>query len=116
MKNISPETLIVTKTSQETLIMKNNINNQQGMASVNAETASRISIVSSNTPLKPCPFCGALEVHLIEVKHFSDGEGSYYVACSRCNANQFPDSKDRAIHDWNQREKPDTDTEQAGAA
>lgn len=55
MKNISPETLIVTKTSQEILIMKNNINNQQGMASVNAETVSRISIVSSNTPAKTVP-------------------------------------------------------------
>lgn len=96
--------------------MKNNNNKHPNVSSVNAETLSRISIINSDTPLKPCPYCGALEVLLIEVKHFLDGDDSYYVACSRCNANQFPDSKARAIHDWNQRDKPDTDTKQAGAA
>lgn len=49
------------------------------------------------------------EVRLVEVKYFLDGDDGYYVACTRCNANQFPDSKERAIHDWNQREKPDTE-------
>jgi Lar family restriction alleviation protein len=94
--------------------VKNNINKHQNVSSVDAETHSRISIASSDITLKPCPFCATSEVRLVEVKYFLDGDDGYYVACTHCNANQFPDSKARAIHDWNQREKHDT--EQAGAA
>lgn len=70
---------------------------------------SRINIIASDVPLKPCPFCGAREVNLMEVLDFADEEDAYYVACGCCNANQLPDSKERAIHDWNQREMPDSD-------
>lgn len=35
------------------------------------------------------------------------GDDGYYVACTCCNANQIPDSKERAVHDWNQRENAD---------
>lgn len=65
----------------------------------------KISIINSPVPLKSCPFCGTSEVRLIEVRGFLDGDDGYYVACSGCNANQFPDVKERAIHDWNQREE-----------
>lgn len=74
----------------------------------------KIAIVNSGTQLKPCPFCGNPQVQLIEVKYFFSGGDGYYVACTSCNANQLPDSKEHAVHNWNQREKPDT--EQAGAA
>lgn len=93
--------------------MKNNTNKHPNVSSVDAEILSSISITNNDTPLKPCPFCGVSEVRLIEVKYFLDGDDGYYVACTHCNANQFPDSKERAIHGWNQREKPNT--EQAGA-
>ncbi|MBB8029247.1 Lar family restriction alleviation protein [Escherichia coli] len=63
-----------------------------------------MTCVTSDVALKPCPFCGNPEVQLIEVKYFLDGDDGYYVACTCCNANQLPDSKERAIHDWNQRD------------
>lgn len=73
-----------------------------------------ISIINSEVQLKPCPFCGNPQVQLIGVKYLMDGDDGYYVACTCCNASQIPDSKERAIHDWNQREK--ADTELAGVA
>nr|WP_233268585.1 Lar family restriction alleviation protein [Pantoea sp. BAV 3049] len=60
----------------------------------------------SEFPLKPCPFCGIVEVFLIRVSDFCGNGDAYYVACPNCNANQFPDVKERAIQDWNQRREP----------
>ncbi|HGB4477417.1 TPA: KilA-N domain-containing protein [Salmonella enterica subsp. enterica serovar Chester] len=74
MKNISPETLIVTKTSQETLIVKNNINNQQGMASVNAENLP--VVVGVEIPLDEFGRYNLNTLHKVsgEGKHKSPGE------------------------------------------
>lgn len=67
---------------------------------------ARIAIINSDALLKPCPFCGKREVRLVRVSDFYDQEDAFYVACSDCNASQFPDVKERAIQDWNQRREP----------
>lgn len=59
--------------------------------------------VNNNGVLKPCPFCGNPHVSLVETLCELDGENTYFVNCGCCNASQLPDSKERAIHDWNQR-------------
>ncbi|ECD7243444.1 Lar family restriction alleviation protein [Salmonella enterica] len=66
----------------------------------------RISIINSDVPLKPCPFCGEPEVRLVRVADFCCQGDAFYVACPGCNANQFPDTKERAVQDWNQRREP----------
>ncbi|HEY3984978.1 Lar family restriction alleviation protein [Cedecea sp.] len=65
-----------------------------------------VSIVNSEFPLKPCPSCGTQAVQLVRVTDFGGEKESYYVACTGCNANQFPDVKERAIQDWKQRRDP----------
>lgn len=61
--------------------------------------------------LKPCPFCGNSHISLVETLRELDGESTWFVNCGCCNASQLPDSKESAIHNWNQRDK-DTDGEQ----
>ncbi|KGT91274.1 hypothetical protein NG99_17040 [Erwinia typographi] len=61
--------------------------------------------VNGNGELKPCPFCGNPHVSLVETLRELDGENTYFVNCGCCNASQLPDSKERAVHDWNQREE-----------
>lgn len=51
--------------------------------------------------LLPCPFCGNPEPKLMDA--YFNGETQYYVNCGCCNATQHPDSRERSIHDWNQR-------------
>ena len=55
--------------------------------------------------LLPCPFCANPEPKLLDACF--DGEPQYYVNCGCCNASQQPDSKERAINDWNQRTTPE---------
>ncbi|WP_052130757.1 hypothetical protein [Erwinia typographi] len=68
------------------------------------ETAQRISIVSSSVPLESCPECGTSEVRLNRVSRFAGGDDAYYVACTICEPRQFPDSREDAVRDWNQRQ------------
>lgn len=51
--------------------------------------------------LLPCPFCGSPDPKIMDA--YVDGEQQYFVNCGCCNTTQHPDSRDRAIHDWNQR-------------
>ncbi len=67
---------------------------------------SRIAIVHSEFPLKPCPQCGTPEVRLIRVTRFAGGDDAYYVACTVCAPRQFPDRCEDAVRDWNQRREP----------
>ncbi|HFW4797491.1 TPA: Lar family restriction alleviation protein [Salmonella enterica subsp. diarizonae serovar 60-67:z35:-] len=63
------------------------------------------AMISENSDglLKPCPFCGNPHVSLVEVWPELSDEILYVVNCGCCNATQHPDGKERAIHDWNQR-------------
>lgn len=58
---------------------------------------------NSDGLLKPCPFCGNPHVSLVEVWPELIGEIEYVVSCGCCETTQQPDSKERAIHNWNQR-------------
>ena len=60
--------------------------------------------VNSDGLLKPCPFCGNPKVSLVETLPGDGDENMYLVNCGCCNASQLHDSKQRAIHDWNQRD------------
>lgn len=55
--------------------------------------------------LLPCPFCASTEPKLMD--SYVDGETQYFISCGCCNATQHPDSRERAIHDWNQRVTPE---------
>lgn len=58
---------------------------------------------NSDGLLKPCPFCGNPHVSLVEVWPELSDEILYVVSCGCCETTQQPDSKERAIHNWNQR-------------
>lgn len=60
---------------------------------------------NSDGVLKPCPFCGNPYISLVETLRELDGESTWFVNCGCCNTSQLPDSKERAIHDWNQRDQ-----------
>ena len=54
------------------------------------------------TELKPCPFCGGTDIHIVE-----NGPDGFSITCKDCNAwvdNIFEDmTKEQAIELWNRR-------------
>lgn len=51
-----------------------------------------------NYELKPCPFCGSSDVHIV-------GYGGYWCVCSNCEAESaLKNTQEEAIEVWNKRE------------
>ena len=62
------------------------------------------------TELKPCPFCGSTDVHLLACINIREPEKMIF--CMKCGAGMisgwFKEEDERLIEMWNRRMKNDT--------